>query len=64
MSTTNTLTPEQIDALLEWRDMHGDENWKHKLTLAWIRASAPAPLHALRNSHGPSWLDSFTLPNN
>ena len=62
MSTTDTLTPSQLDALRQWRDEHGDENWKRKLTLAWVRASAPAPLHALRNSHGPSWLHSFTLP--
>ena len=62
MSDQDSLTPSQLDALLEWRDEHGDENWKSKLTLAWIRASAPAPLHALRNSHGPSWLHSFTLP--
>ena len=53
---------EQMQALFEWRDEHGDENWKRKLTLAWLRASAPATLHALRNSHGPSWLHSFTLP--
>jgi len=62
MSTTKTLTPEQLDALLEWRETHGDENWKRKLTLAWLRASAPATLHALRNSHGPSWLSTFNLP--
>lgn len=60
----NQPNDEQMQALYEWRDEHGpgESEWKRALTIAWLRASAPAPLHALRNSHGPTWLSTFTLP--
>lgn len=56
------LTEAQLAALIEWRDDHGPERWKAALRRAWVLASAPAPLHRLRNTHGPAWLGSFTLP--
>lgn len=52
------LAPEQWDALIDWIVEHKGD-WKSKLTVAWIKASAPAPLHRLRNTHGPAWLAEF-----
>ena len=40
------LAPEQWDALIDWIVEHKGD-WKSKLTVAWIKASAPAPLHRL-----------------
>ena len=54
------LSPEQVEALLRFADDHG-RNWKSALNHLWMRAAAPAILHGLRNSHGPSWLASYRL---
>lgn len=35
-----------------------------ELGIEWQLATAPAPLHRLRNTHGPSWLEGFTPPLN
>lgn len=54
-------TPEQEEALWEFAKEHG-ERWKRELKLQWLDAAAPPLLHQLRNSHGPAWLASYTLP--
>ena len=51
---------QQVEALLRFADDHG-RNWKSALNHLWMRAAAPAVLHGLRNSHGPSWLASYRL---
>lgn len=54
------LTPEQLAALVRLKRAHGAA-WKRELGAAWMRASAEPVLHRLRNTHGPAWLDRFTL---
>ncbi len=54
------LTSEQIDALVAYATEHG-EGWKTELGTEWMRGSAPAELHALRNSHGGTWLKDYVL---
>lgn len=55
------LTEEEFEALMEFAVEHGEE-WKSELGVAWLRHSAPAVLHRLRNTHGPAWLKSVELP--
>lgn len=55
------LSPEQVADLQAYAAKHG-RTWKAKLRDEWMRASASPTLHHLRNTHGPSWLDSFRLP--
>jgi hypothetical protein len=55
------LTPEQVLAVQQFASAHG-RTWKQALRDAWMAASEPGTLQALRNSHGPSWLISFKLP--
>ena len=43
-----SLDADTSAALLSWIGEHGDR-WRAKLTTAWVTASAPGPLHALRN---------------
>ena len=50
------LTPEQLEALALWVAEH-EHQWKTKLAVAWVRGTAPPILHALRNTHGPLWLE-------
>ena len=54
------LTPEQLKALRSYAAYAGSD-WKLGLLAAWRNASMPGHLHALRNSHGPSWLAQFKL---
>lgn len=56
--TRGVLTPEQTLALADWQEQHGSK-WKTALRAAWMHASAPSALHALRNTHGPKWLDQI-----
>lgn len=35
------------------------KDWKCELSVDWYFARRPGVLHALRNTHGPEWLDSF-----
>ena len=56
----NKMTPEQVAALKEFAAENG-RGWKRKLQEKWMKASAPPELHALRNSHGPSWLGKVKL---
>lgn len=55
------LTEAQQTALANFAAANGP-GWKLTLGTLWMRAAAPPVLHALRNSHGPAWLDAFDLP--
>lgn len=55
------LTAEQLSAIRQFARTHG-RTWKNELRRHWERASLSGTIHALRNSHGPSWLQSFRLP--
>lgn len=52
------LTDEQVADLIDFSIEHGPM-WKSMLATAWTRGSAPASLHALRNSHGTEWLRDY-----
>lgn len=52
------ISPEQQRALARYAKENG-VRWKRQLMIDWSRASAPAVLHALRNTHGPLWLTHF-----
>ena len=62
MANTNTrqtfrpLTTEENDALNAYIAKHG-RTWKAQLREAWMTASEQGIMHALRNSHGPAWLN-------
>lgn len=55
------LTPDELAAITAFAKEHG-RTWKADLRDLWMRAAAPATLHRLRNTHGPSWLESFQIP--
>ena len=50
-----------LDRLRRYADQHG-RLWKSRLWGEWVNASAEPALHALRNTHGPTWLEQFHLP--
>ncbi len=56
------LTTAQLTAVTDYATEMG-RNWKAALRTDWQLARLAGPLHALRNSHGPNWLTTFTLPN-
>lgn len=58
-----TLTRDELQALREYAQRHG-RTWKASLRLAWIDASEPGILHALRNDRGfgPAGLNAFKFP--
>jgi len=61
--TLPDLTPSQLHSLQIFAALHG-RCWKQHLRAAWMNARGVTPdLHHLRNTHGPSWLDGFRLPN-
>ena len=58
-------TSEQLEALKGYAAWAGDE-WKRSLSTDWMRAGSRwsgswGLLQQLRNSHGPAWLNTFTL---
>jgi hypothetical protein len=56
------LTAEELIALQAYAAKHG-RTWKARLAMEdWYYARLTGPLHALRNSHGPTWLHHFKLP--
>jgi hypothetical protein len=55
-----TLTSTQLQALRAFASANG-RSWKQELRSQWMAASAIPVLHALRNTHGPSWLAGFRL---
>ena len=58
--TYRPLTDAELTALQEYATAHG-RNWKQSLSEDWYHARLMGPLHSLRNSHGPAWLDRFTF---
>ncbi len=56
-----SLTDEQCRALVVYAAQHG-RTWKARLRDEWMRAAAAPELHRLRNTHGPSWLARFRMP--
>jgi hypothetical protein len=56
------LMMQQIQALRDYAGRHG-RPWKRHLCREWMNATAEPLLHRLRNTHGPSWLDKFKLPD-
>lgn len=56
-------TDEQLTHLRAYRKMWGRMKWKAKLREAWEKASAVPCLIELRNTHGPSWLAKYRLPD-
>lgn len=59
--TLRNLTAGEIAALQAYAAEHG-RKWKAALLDDWMRAALTGELHALRNSHGPSWLMGHKLP--
>jgi hypothetical protein len=58
------LTPEQEAALQAYAARHG-RRWKSILNNAWMGGPPfddGGLLRGLRNSHGPTWLQSYRLP--
>lgn len=62
--TLPPLTPEQEAALQAYAARHG-RRWKSILNNAWMGGPPyddGGLLRGLRNSHGPTWLQSYRLP--
>lgn len=62
--TLPPLTPEQEAALQAYAARHG-RRWKSILNNAWMGGPPRDDgglLRGLRNSHGPTWLQSYRLP--
>lgn len=57
------LTADELATLRAYAARHG-RNWKAALREAWMTASEPGILQALRNDHGfgPPGLRAFTFP--
>ncbi|MDQ0563032.1 alkanesulfonate monooxygenase SsuD/methylene tetrahydromethanopterin reductase-like flavin-dependent oxidoreductase (luciferase family) [Rhizobium mesoamericanum] len=58
------LTAEQVQALQAYAARHG-RGWKSVLNRVWMGEPPhddAGTLRRLRNSHGPSWLQSYRLP--
>lgn len=58
-------TLEQLQALLDFSRENG-KNWKQKLSDCWMTGdykgfASSSILQQIRNSFGPSWLDSFSF---
>ena len=62
MATYRELTADELRAVQAYAAKHG-RTWKQQLRYAWMDASEPGYLQALRNSHGPAWLNTFRLPD-
>lgn len=59
------LTLEQLNALRSFANRMPGGDWKTLILTAWSRGythDEHAVLYPLRNSHGPSWLEGFTFP--
>lgn len=56
------LTDHQAAVIRAFAEDHG-RRWKATLRDLWMRAAAEPTLHNLRNTHGPSWLAGYRLPN-
>lgn len=61
MTHFEPLTTDEENAVREYAVRNG-RSWKRELRFAWMDASEPGILQALRNSHGPEWLIRYKLP--
>jgi hypothetical protein len=57
-------TPEQISALQAYRNRYG-RRWKSRLLAEWLSSTGDEgpELRQVRNTHGPSWLLDYRLPD-
>ena len=60
MTKLRALTQAEHDAIRAYAIEHG-RYWKASLRDDWMNARTTGVMQALRNSHGPSWLVSFSL---
>ncbi|GAA5666735.1 hypothetical protein Brsp07_05251 [Brucella sp. NBRC 14130] len=60
MTKLRPLTPKEHAALQAYALENG-RRWKSKLNDDWMNARTTGVLQALRNSHGPNWLVSYSL---
>jgi len=60
MLAQRPLLADEVAALKRYAAEHG-RTWKASLRSDWMTAALTGPLHALRNSHGPSWLAKVKL---
>ena len=60
MTKLRALTHAEHDAIRAYALEHG-RYWKASLRDDWMNARTTGVMQALRNSHGPSWLVSFSL---
>ena len=61
MTKLRPLTRTEHDTIRAYAMEHG-RYWKVSLRDDWMNARTTGIMQALRNSHGPSWLVSFSLP--
>ncbi|PZP20164.1 MAG: hypothetical protein DI607_00645 [Sphingomonas hengshuiensis] len=60
MTKLRPLTRAENNAIRAYAMEHG-RYWKASLRDDWMNARTTGVMQALRNSHGPSWLVSFSL---
>lgn len=60
MKRLRPLTEKEHAAIKAYARENG-RSWKSRLRDDWMNARTTGILQALRNSHGPSWLVSFSL---
>ncbi|MBP8937196.1 MAG: hypothetical protein KBG72_01810 [Agrobacterium sp.] len=61
MTKLRPLTEKEHAAISAYARENG-RRWKSKLNHDWMNARTTGILQALRNSHGPSWLVSYSIP--
>lgn len=64
LNSLRPLTDTQQSAISIFAQLEG-HNWKSKLRAMWETGTVEEcyqTLYRLRNSHGPSWLDGYRLP--
>lgn len=59
-SRFRSLTREELAVLQHIRQRHG-RCWKKVVRFEWSSGRAGPLMQALRNSHGPRWLNNFHL---
>ncbi|MGI2036346.1 hypothetical protein ACRQ1B_28625 [Rhizobium panacihumi] len=60
MTDIRPLTSDEHAAVQAYALEHGSD-WKAALRDDWMNAKTTGTLQALRNSHGPSWLDAYSI---
>ena len=56
------LNAKEAAVVAQYAEAHG-RTWKENLRHAWMDASEPGILQALRNELGPRWLNGYRLPD-